>query len=270
MTNHQEPPAQHRAPRKRSSRVAMSDVARAAGVSKQTVSNVLRAPDRVSPATVDRVRRADADLDYHPKPAPQRLSFRRPHVIGYTVHPDDGFTTERPLVGFLDEFVTGLVSAASAADYGVLVTAAAPERELDKYHEIIASHRVDAVVLSQTVPGDERAELLARHQFPFVAFGRTRPGLPQTWVDIDNKAAMSSVVDHLVDRGRRHIAYIGSGSAHVLPWVRQRREGFLAQLDKHGLAPSSTAEIDDSNAIESLVHEALLTEPSVDAIVTDT
>src|SRR3954447_3690901 len=134
MTNHQEPPAQHRAPRKRSSRVAMSDVARAAGVSKQTVSNVLRFPDRVSPATLDRVRQVIAELDYHPNSAAQSLSSGRTNVIGYTVHPDDGFTTERPLVGFLDEFLTGLVRAASAADYGVLVSAAAPERELDKYH----------------------------------------------------------------------------------------------------------------------------------------
>src|SRR3954465_14038394 len=153
MTNHQEPPAQHRAPRKRSSQVAMSDVARAAGVSKQTVSNVLRAPDRVSQATIDRVRQVIADLDYHPNSAAQSLSSGRTHVIGYTVHPDDGFTTERPLAGFLDEFLTGLVSAASTADYGVLVTAVDPHRELDKYHEIIASHRVDAVVLSETLPG---------------------------------------------------------------------------------------------------------------------
>jgi DNA-binding LacI/PurR family transcriptional regulator len=268
MTGNDTPRTPPRAQRIRSSRVAMSDVARAAGVSTQTVSNVLRAPHRVAPATIERVQRAITDLDYHPNSAAASLKSGRTHVIGYTIHPNGEFTTERSLTGFLDEFLNGLVSAAAPAGFSVLVTAADPRHELDVYHRIISSQRVDAMVLSETVPGDERAAFLAEHQFPFVAFGRTATDLPQTWVDIDNEAAMGPVVDHLVERGRRRLAYLGS--THQIPWVRQRLRGFQAQLRKHTLEPEGIIKVHDADHVEAAVSRLLTTHPAVDAVITDT
>jgi DNA-binding LacI/PurR family transcriptional regulator len=268
MTSNDTPPAASAEQRVRSSRIAMSDVARMAGVSAQTVSNVLRAPHRVAPATIERVQRVIADLDYHPNSAAASLKSGRTNVIGYTIHTNDEFTSERSLTNFLDEFLNGLVSAAAPADYAVLVTAADPRHELDVYHRLISSHRVDVIVLSETVPGDERAAFLAEHQFPFVAFGRTAPDLPQTWVDIDNEAAMGPVVDHLVELGRRRLAYVGS--AHQIPWVRQRLRGFRAQLRAHGLEPAGVIMVHDADDVEAAVSELLRTRPAIDAISTDT
>jgi DNA-binding LacI/PurR family transcriptional regulator len=253
----------------RSSPVAMSDVARVAGVSAQTVSNVLRAPHRVAPATIERVRRAITDLDYHPNSAAATLKSGRTNVIGYTIHPnEEEFTTERSLTGFLDEFLNGLVSAAAPAGFSVLVTAADPRHELDVYRRLISSHRVDAMVLSETVPGDKRAAFLAERQFPFVAFGRTAPDLPQTWVDIDNEAAMGPVVDHLVERGCRRLGYLGS--ANQMPWVRQRLRGFQAQLRRHDMEPGGIIKVHDADDVEEAVSSLLDMRPAIDAISTDT
>ena len=268
MTSDDRPYTASREQRIRSSRVAMSDVARMAGVSAQTVSNVLRAPHRVAPATIERVQQAITDLDYHPNSAAASLKSGRTNVIGYTIHPNDEFTTERSLTGFLDEFLNGLVSAAAPAGFAVLVTAADPRHELDVYHRLISSSRVDAMVLSETVPGDERAAFLAEHQFPFVAFGRTAPELPQTWVDIDNEAAMGPVVDHLMELGRRRLAYLGS--AHQIPWVRQRRRGFHTRLHTHGMEPAGVITVHDSGDVDAAVSELLSTRPAIDAISTDT
>jgi DNA-binding LacI/PurR family transcriptional regulator len=267
MTSDDTPRTPRRPERTRSS-TAMSDVARIAGVSKQTVSNVLRAPHRVAPATIERVQRAIAELDYHPNSAAASLKSGRTHVIGYTIHPNDEFTTERSLTGFLDEFLDGLVSAAAPAGFSVLVTAADPRHELDVYHRMISSRRVDAMVLSETVPGDERAAFLAEHRFPFVAFGRTATDLPQTWVDIDNEAAMGPVVDHLIERGRRRLAYLGS--THQIPWVRQRLRGFQAQIDRHNLEPAGIIMVHDADDVEAAVSRLLGTRLGIDAIVTDT
>jgi len=55
----------------------LRDVASAAGVSYQTVSRVLNAPDSVSPGTATRVRRAIASLGYVPNEAARALRMGR-------------------------------------------------------------------------------------------------------------------------------------------------------------------------------------------------
>ena len=60
----------------------VEDVALVAGVSRQTVSNVLNAPDVVRPATRERVTRAIAQLGYRQNAAARRLRTRRSSTIG--------------------------------------------------------------------------------------------------------------------------------------------------------------------------------------------
>jgi DNA-binding LacI/PurR family transcriptional regulator len=56
-------------------------------------------------------------------------------------------------------------------------------------------------VLSDLQPGDARVELLSELGIPFACFGRTSPGLPQHWADIDNAGAMAAVLQHVQASG---------------------------------------------------------------------
>lgn len=60
------------------------DVARAAGVSKTAVSFAFNYPERVGPATLDRVLRVAHDLGYTPLPAARTLALRRIRKGGRT------------------------------------------------------------------------------------------------------------------------------------------------------------------------------------------
>ncbi|MFX3797657.1 LacI family DNA-binding transcriptional regulator, partial [Streptococcus suis] len=60
----------------------VEDVALAAGVSRQTVSNVINSPDIVREETRARVHRAIAELGYRPHVAARRLRTRRSSTIG--------------------------------------------------------------------------------------------------------------------------------------------------------------------------------------------
>jgi DNA-binding LacI/PurR family transcriptional regulator len=64
-------------------------------------------------------------------------------------------------------------------------------------------------------------------------FGRTGPGLPQSWVDTDSVAAAASAVDYLVERGHESFAYLGYDAQNY--WDLERLEGFRKGLADHGI-----------------------------------
>jgi LacI family transcriptional regulator len=76
---------------------SIDDVAQRAGVSTATVSRVLNNPEKVAPATAERVREAIEHLDYRPNQFASGLMTRRSRVIGLVV--PDGF--EGVTVGML-------------------------------------------------------------------------------------------------------------------------------------------------------------------------
>ncbi|MEV0803360.1 LacI family DNA-binding transcriptional regulator [Kribbella sp. NPDC050281] len=219
--------AEQRKPR----RTTVADVARLAGVSAMTVSNVLNAPHRVSEPTVQTVRAAIEELGYMPNHAARALSSGRSQVIGLPLYlEDDTFSEQNPgLGGFLHGLLGGLVKAAAISGYGVHVTTPTEgATEIALYERLIAARQVDAIVVLETMPKDERIEFLSQRRFPFVAFGRTGPQHRQCWVDVDNETSMVGIAQHLRSTGRERAVYLATDSA--LPWVHQRQAGFLREF----------------------------------------
>ncbi|WP_350277103.1 LacI family DNA-binding transcriptional regulator [Kribbella sp. HUAS MG21] len=213
-------------------RTTVADVARLAGVSAMTVSNVLNAPHRVAPPTVQTVRAAIEELGYIPNHAARALSSGRSQVIGLPLYFDDetdGDSENPGLGGFLHGLLGGLVKAAAVSGYGVHVaTPTDGATEIALYEKLIAARQVDAIVVLETMPHDERIEFLSRRRFPFVAFGRTAAEHRQCWVDVDNEASMAGIAAHLRSTGRERAVYLGTDSP--LPWVHQRQDGFVREF----------------------------------------
>ena len=238
-------------------RTTVADVARLAGVSAMTVSNVLNAPHRVAPPTVQIVRAAIEELGYIPNHAARALSSGRSQVIGLPLYFEDDDDTDTGLGGFLHGLLGGLVKAAAVSGYGVHVTTpteGATEialAEIALYEKLIAARQVDAIVVLETMPNDPRIEFLSRRRFPFVAFGQTAAGQRQCWVDVDNATSMAGIAEYLRSTGRRRAVYLATDSA--LPWVYQRQDGFVRQF------PSTDARSFGSlEAVAAYVEEAEL------------
>ncbi|MEU3572870.1 LacI family DNA-binding transcriptional regulator [Kitasatospora sp. NPDC036755] len=230
--------------RPRRGATTIEEVARAAGVSRQTVSNTLNAPQRVRPETLQRVHTAIRELGYQPDQSARSLRSGARRTIGYLSPVDDPFDPNPLMAGFLE----ALVDAAGAAGQRVLLFRPAqgtadPVAAID---ELVAARQVDGLVLADVLREDVRIAHAARLGVPFVSFGRTGPGEPQHWVDIGNEAAMAETVRHLAALGHRRIGYLGA--AEELPWMAARRAGFLAEARRSGLSAVAVGPADAAQA----------------------
>ncbi|MGH8890057.1 MAG: LacI family DNA-binding transcriptional regulator [Acidothermaceae bacterium] len=233
-------------PRDRSAPATVESVARHARVSRQTVSNAINAPGRLRPDTLARVRAAIDELGYRPNRVARSLRTRSTQMLGYRIEPAHEGTSS-PV---LDRFLHALASTARDAGYNlVLFTTDDESTELDAYEDLIRTNAVDAFVLSGVHFEDPRQAWLAERGAPSVAFGRpwgVESGSP--WVDVDGAAGTAQAVDHLVDRGHRRIAYVGSPADKAVG--DDRLDGWRKAMRHHGL-PTKDAWIRGVDSLET-------------------
>jgi DNA-binding LacI/PurR family transcriptional regulator len=240
-------------------------VARAAAVSRQTVSNVLNGSGRVGDAARARVLAAVTALGYHPHHGARSLRSRRTRQFAYVM------PRVQLLPGnyIMQQFVQALASASARRGYSTVIVV--PDGDpRDEMRRLIASRSVDAFLLSELQQEDSRVALLAEAGFPFAGFGQTAATLPQNWVDIDNRAAVAAAVGHVHDRGFGRIAFVGYRTPNH--WDTERAAGFRDGLADRGIPAGQDGLllVDDGNArrkIRSLL-AAGRTELRPDAIVT--
>ncbi|MEU0571362.1 LacI family DNA-binding transcriptional regulator [Nonomuraea sp. NPDC005983] len=224
---------------RRSRGVTIEDVARAAGVSRQTVSNVFNAPYRLKPETLQRVSALIEEMGYRPDQSARSLKSGTKRIIAYLTPAADDPANPNPVMsGFLEAMVT----VSGEAGYKVLLVRPRPDQSREQaMDEVIASRTVDGFVLADVLHNDGRVAHLSDVGFPFVGFGRTAPGEPQTWVDVDTVQAMIDLVGLLASKGHRRVAFLGLESER--PWVGHRHEGFQAGVRRFGLDTSPALEV---------------------------
>ena len=214
----------------------VSDVARAAGVSRQTVSNVLNSPEIVREATRSRVSAAIAELGYRPHASARRLRTRRASTIAVRLDPFAGGISG----AVLDRFLHALTEQAEARGLSVMLyTATDGDDEIRQFQRLVDGAVVDAFVLASTYFGDPRTEWLIEHGQPFVTFGRPW-GIADLadplhfWVDVDGRAGVAEATRRLLADGARRIGFLGwpagSGTGD------ERRAGWAAALGEAGVA----------------------------------
>jgi DNA-binding LacI/PurR family transcriptional regulator len=188
-------------------KVTIATVAERAGVSRQTVSNVINAPEVVRPETRERVREAIASLGYRVNQAARQMRTGRSKLIAVRIEPArDGINGS-----VLDRFLHGLTDAAAVAGYRVMLyTAAGDAAEIATYEELLTAYDLDGFVLTSTHHGDPRTSWLAERDVPFVTFGRPW-GAPDThsWVDVDNAAGTAAATRRLLETGHTRIGFLG-------------------------------------------------------------
>jgi DNA-binding LacI/PurR family transcriptional regulator len=189
----------------------IEDVAREAGVSRQTVSNVLNTPAIVRDSTRERVESAILRLNYAPHASARRLRKGRSSTIG--VHLDAYAGGISGVV--LDRFIHALTERASERGLRVLLYAArSPEEEIRRMRELIDGGDIDAVVVSGTFHGDPRTDWLVSRGLPFVSFGRPWgvddfDSPAHLWVDVDGAAGTRAATIHARSTSGSRIAFLG-------------------------------------------------------------
>jgi LacI family transcriptional regulator len=210
-------------------RVTIEDVARAAGVSRQTVSRAVNNKGEISPATRERVLEAVRALEYRPSRVARGLATRRTRTIGLVV-PD----ITNP---FFPEIARGVQDVARGADYSVFLcnTDESPEEELQVLHSL-AAQPVDGILLFGSRTNDDDAVAFADDYRPLVVLNRVleHPGV--SLILVDNQRGAKLAVDHLADGGHTAIGMLAGPVAS--PSSAQRVEGFRQALADRGLSIS--------------------------------
>ncbi|TCO44273.1 LacI family DNA-binding transcriptional regulator [Actinocrispum wychmicini] len=212
--------------------VTLRQVASLAGVSRQTVSNVLNAPERVDPDTLSKVRAAIETLGYQPSRTARSLATRKAGLVGYCLARQPGHSL------FMDPFLHAMTEAIEASGRHLLVFTAAPGVDgLRTYADLVAQRAVDAFILSDTVDDDPRHPWLTDRRVPFASFGRTWPEQgdePGPWVDVDGAGACAELVSKLAAAGHERIAFVGWPDP--VGAGRDRERGWRGECQRLGLS----------------------------------
>lgn len=251
----------------------VADVARHAGVSRQTVSNVVNSPSIVRPDTRARVQSAIDALGYRPHASARRLRTRVSSTIGIRLSALDRGGVSGSV---LDRFLHELAERADARGMRLMLfTAPDDAGEIEEYRRLRDGADVDAVVVTNTSYDDPRIDWLARERVPFVAFGRPWGSASaddplRPWADVDGSAGTRRATEHLLGRGLRRIGWLGwpdgSGTGD------DRRSGWSASLAEAGMPTPVPLEAEEGvapgrAAVERLLDGRSPDEAGLDALV---
>lgn len=212
-------------------RITLEDVARRAGVSKVTVSNILNnRPTAVpiSEATRQRVLAVVQELGYYPNAVARALARQRTDTIAIVLQFPAIF---QGWSGFTNELMHGVSDKAIELGYDILLhTRAQPSVELEA--QSLMDGRVDGALLLRDYD-DPLSTLLAERDFPHVLFF-TRSSRPNgCWVDCDNYRGAQLAVEHLLRLGHTRIAHLAGPPSACS--ALDRLQGYRDTMERHGL-----------------------------------
>ncbi len=179
----------------------LRDVARAAGVSRTTVSNAFNRPDQLSGAARDRILDIARGLGYHgPNPMARKLRTGRIGAIGVV------FGDTLPYA-FSDHaailFLHGVGRACEAAGCSLLII---PTTDQGAAQTTVREALVDGFIV-YTTPSEDVVSQVFDRNLPVVTVDRSGvPGV--TAVRVDDRAGARSIAEHVIDHGHRRLAII--------------------------------------------------------------
>lgn len=237
-------------------KVTISQVAKAAGVDRSSVSRAFTRPELLSRTTVDRILETAREMGYVPNYTARALSTGR-HANVALIVPD----VANP---FFPPLIRAAQMKAEESDFCVFIgNSDENPRQEDRLIERFAG-RVEGLILVSSRLPEERIRAHAA-RLPVVLVNRDITGLPR--VLIDSASGVEQAVDHLAELGHRSVAYV-SGPANS--WSnRQRRSAVRKAAARLGLEIQIVAAQKPSHAAGRAVAEDLMSGGVTAAIAFD-
>ena len=212
--------------------INQEDVAKRAGVSRKTVSNVVNRYPHVSKDVMRRVEAAISELGYTPNHAARSLRSGRTRTIQLVIPELD--------VSYFAELARWVVAAAEERNLSVLIrqTLGDSERERLAIEGELGDY-ADGTILSP-VSSDLGSIVARKSPSPIVLVGELAGDGALPHIGIDNEAASYAAAKHLVDIGRRRIAFIGAQRNMSSYMAQMRRSGYERALSEAGLPVDPT------------------------------
>lgn len=214
-----------------SSRTRLEDLAAIAGVSIATVSRALNNNPAVNDETKRRVWKIAREHNYHFRPSMPALLSGAAATIAVVI-PSPHARQSEALHPFVQDFIGGITEAARLSGCDLLISHLGPGN-IGDLQELIASNHADGIIfLGQRLLHDRLNEL-AGSENRFIVWGADLPGQKYCSVGSDNLRGGARATSHLINLGRKRIAFLGDTAA---PEVQHRYEGYVEAHRRAGIA----------------------------------
>lgn len=264
----------------------LEDVARAAGVSRATVSRVINGVRNVDPVIQEAVRRAVSLTGYAPNRAARSLVTRRTDAIALVVsgagvdpEPADGgsaadtadpesgssFTAQVFADPFFGRVVTGVVNYLRPRGMHPVLMFAETSRAREDVVSFLRQGSADGALVVSTHAEDPLPGMLTDAGLPSVLYARPARPVRISYVDLAHQDGARLAAEHLLARGCRRLATI-TGPLDV-PAGQDRLAGFRDTMAQHGHPYIPIAEGQFTQESGEAAMERLLAEhPDLDGV----
>lgn len=213
-------------------KVTIKEVAKQANVSPSTVSRVISDSPQISEETKERVREAIKKLKYRPNAIARSLANNKSRILG-VVLPNEA--QDLILNTFFIQAMSGMSKYAQNKKYYITYAFSEDEKtELKYINDFITSNLVDGICLLRARTNDETIKYLKDTSFPFVVIGRPEESEDLLWVDNDNFQATYNLVNELIKKGHKSIAFLGAKKEWNV--TKDRFKGFKVACEINGIS----------------------------------
>ena len=209
------------------------DIAHRAGVSQATVSRALRNSPLVNPETRRRIQQIARDMNYRVDRSAAGLRSQRSNTLALLLFPDPT-SDDSQINPFFLSMLGNITRFAAAENFDVLVSF--QQLSDDWLYEYEVSNRADGIILLGYGDYGSIADKLKRLHADgahFVIWGATTPELEGHAIGCRNSQGGEIATRHLLDLGRRNIAFFG-GASDDCPEFKQRFQGYCRALKAAG------------------------------------
>lgn len=244
-----------------SRRPTILDVAAHAGVSKSTVSLVLKNSPQIKPETAATVRNSMAAVGYVYNRSAAKLRSTSGGLIGLVIN-----DLTNP---FFTEFAASFQMALFQRGYATVISNSAEDAEMQaQIVQSMIEHGVSALVISPAY-GDVTAtfEQIARAGVPTLQVLRMVSWRTEQvpFSSFDYADGSLQAARHLIETGARRVAFVGGLPGR--PITAERMSGYLAEMERIGAQPIVLPGRPSRRAGAELGQQLMAQHPDVDAVV---
>lgn len=211
--------------------VTIKDIARALDLSVSTVSRALNDDNNIRQETRQKVLATAKQMGYMKSPVAMNLKFGYTKTIGVIV--PEMTTPYASLV------IDGIQNVCYANHYKVVIASSGEDAEKERQSiEIMYQFMVDGIIACRT---DNRQnhdlyQSILDRKMPLVLYDRLSPDLDAPHVGIDDETKAFFLIDHLIRKGRKRIAFIGI-DPNIVFNAQKRYNGYSMALERHHITP---------------------------------